>query len=564
MRTYYAYIRVSTTKQGELGSSLQEQRSAIEAYAQRHGLTIGEWVEEMETAAKVGRRLFNKMLVDLEQGRAAGLIIHKIDRSARNLKDWARLGDLIDQGIQIHFAHEAIDLASRGGRLSADIQAVVAADFIRNHRQEVRKGIYGRIKQGVYPLPAPRGYLDRGKGRPKEVDPVVGPLVQQAFDLYASGSHTLQTLRKEMEQRGLRSRNGRPLSLQAMSNLLRNPFYCGLIRVKRTGETFDGAHRALVPKATFDRVQAVLKGRVFARPQRHAHLFRRMIRCAECGYSLIGETRKGHVYYRCHSPTCRGTTLRETDVRRAVADALGQLRLPEPTRTAVLAEARNLAKDEARLRREWSAGLKRDLAKCEDRLIRLTDAFLDDLLDKETFEARKAALLGERRSLSDTLNGRQGPHETFSDRVLKYLGRAETAKTLYEAAFGDEKRDTVKSITSDLRARGKSLQITMFPVFQAILEGQKSLNGAPRQIVPRIMRALEAEQESSAPIKLADPTSPGPNVMRVEDHQPVQRRIRNARARYEGAARKAFDKALWEVVAKHEKEEPKRARRKLT
>lgn len=43
---------------------------------------------------------------------------------------------------------------------------------------------------------------------------------------------------------------------------------------------------------------------------------------------------------------------------------------------------------------------------------------------------------------------------------------------------------------------------------------------------------------------------------------PVQRRIRNARARYKGAARKAFDKAHWDVVAKHEKEEPKRARRK--
>lgn len=507
MRTYYAYIRVSTTKQGELGSSLQEQRSAIEAYAQRHGLTIGEWVEEMETAAKVGRRLFNKMLANLERGRAAGLIIHKIDRSARNLKDWARLGDLIDQGIQIHFAHEAIDLASRGGRLSADIQAVVAADFIRNHRQEVRKGIYGRIKQGIYPLPAPRGYLDCGKGRPKEVDPVVGPLVLQAFTLYASGTHTLQTLRKEMEQRGLRSRNGRPLSLEAMSHLLRNPFYCGLIRVKRTGETFDGAHQALVSNATFDRVQAILRGRVFARPQRHAHLFRRMIRCAECGYSLIGETRKGHVYYRCHSPTCRGTTLRETDVIRALADALGKLRLPEPTRTAVLAEARNLAKDEVRLRREWSAGLKRDLAKCEDRLIRLTDAFLDDLLDKETFEARKSALLRERRSLSDTLNG-HGPQETFSDRVVKYLGRAETAKTLYEAAFGDEKRDTVKSVTSDLRARGKSLQITMFPVFQAILKGQNSLNGAPDQVLPRIMRALEAQEESSAPAELTDSISP--------------------------------------------------------
>ncbi len=501
MRNYYAYIRVSTVKQGELGSSLQEQKSAIEAYAARHNLTIGEWFEEMETAAKVGRRMFNRMLADLERGKAAGLIIHKIDRSARNLKDWARLGDLIDQGIDIHFAHEAIDLASRGGRLSADIQAVVAADYIRNHRQEVRKGIYGRLKQGLYPLPAPRGYLDRGKGKPKEIDPIAGPLVRQAFDLYASGTYTLHTLRKEMHQRGLSGRNGKPLALEALSVMLRNPFYCGLIRINRTGQTFEGVHQPIVPKTTFDRVQAVMSGRVFARPQKHVHLFRRMIRCEACGYSLIGETRKGHVYYRCHSQSCRGTTLREPDIDRAVRECLAELRFADGEMELFSEEAKALRRDESRIRDEREAALNRDLGKCEDRLSRLTDAFIDGLLDKETFEVRKTALYGERRSLRDALEAPARP-DTFADRALEILGRGNMAESLYEMALTDEKREIVKSVTSDLRACRKSLQITMRPTFQAILDARNSANGAPRQVLPRILRALEAQEESSAPIKL--------------------------------------------------------------
>jgi site-specific DNA recombinase len=157
MKAYFAYIRVSTVKQGAHGSSLQEQRAAIEAFASRSALAISQWFEERETAAKQGRTAFNRMLADLERGRAAGVIIHKIDRSARNLKDWARLGELMDRGIEVHFVQDNLDLATRGGRLSADIQAVVAADFIRNLREEVRKGFYGRLKQGFYPLPAPRG-----------------------------------------------------------------------------------------------------------------------------------------------------------------------------------------------------------------------------------------------------------------------------------------------------------------------------------------------------------------------------------------------------------------------
>src|SRR5256885_15104476 len=135
------------------------------------------------------------MLKLLQASKADGVIIHKIDRGARNLKDWADLGELTDQGVEVHLANESLDLHSRGGRLSADIQAVVAADYIRNLREETRKGFYGRIKQGVYPLPAPLGYLDRGKGKVKELDPVRAPLIKRAFVLYSTAQYNLERLR---------------------------------------------------------------------------------------------------------------------------------------------------------------------------------------------------------------------------------------------------------------------------------------------------------------------------------------------------------------------------------
>jgi site-specific DNA recombinase len=104
----FAYIRVSTQKQGQTGVSLQEQRSAIERYAQKQGLTISRWFEERETAAKRGRPVFTSMLKELQRGAAKGVFIHKIDRSARNLKDWADLGEL-----EVHFATESFDLHTR-------------------------------------------------------------------------------------------------------------------------------------------------------------------------------------------------------------------------------------------------------------------------------------------------------------------------------------------------------------------------------------------------------------------------------------------------------------------
>ncbi|MGC9224935.1 MAG: recombinase family protein [Terracidiphilus sp.] len=258
-------MRVSTARQGERGVSLPEQKSAIERHASKNSLQITRWFEERETAAKKGRPIWNAMLKELRKGTAQGVVIHKIDRSARNLKDWADLGELIDQGIEVHFANESLDLHSRGGRLSADIQAVVAADYIRNLREEAKKGIYGRLKQGFYPLRAPIGYLDQGAGKAKTIDPTKGPLVKVAFDLYGTGQWSIPTLMEELYRRGLRNHTGGKVTRNGLHTILRNPFYTGVMRIMASGETYLGNHEALISKSLFDRVQDILHGRVGTR-----------------------------------------------------------------------------------------------------------------------------------------------------------------------------------------------------------------------------------------------------------------------------------------------------------
>lgn len=258
MKLCFGYIRVSTQKQGE-GVSLQEQKDAIEIFASRQNLHVIEWFEEKETAAKSGRPVFNKMLRELKRGKASGMIMHKIDRSARNLKDWAIVSELPDQGIQVYVATESLDFNSRGGRLTADMLAVIAADFIRNLREECRKGIRGRLKQGLYPFRAPIGYLDNGRGNPKTPCPQKAPLISELFDLYASGQHSLRTLQSEMNHRGFRNHGGRPLSLHGIETILNNPFYTGIIEIKRTGHGLETKKETLMRLLYNLLVQALLQ-----------------------------------------------------------------------------------------------------------------------------------------------------------------------------------------------------------------------------------------------------------------------------------------------------------------
>jgi DNA invertase Pin-like site-specific DNA recombinase len=326
-KQYFSYIRVSTTKQGERGVSLQEQQSAILRYAERQNIRIVRSFEEMETAAKRGRPIFNQMLSLLKHGKANGVVIHKIDRGARNLKDWADLGELIDAGVEVHFANESLDLNTRGGRLSADIQAVVAADFIRNLREETKKGFYGRLKQGFYPLNAPLGYLDRGGGQAKVLDVTAAIHIRDAFDLYATGNSSLPRLMEEMYRRGMRNRRGGKVSLTGMSTILNNPFYIGVIRIRKTGESFAGVHAPIVNRQVFEIVQRILEGKTVVRTHRHEFAYSRMIRCALCTQTSMAEVQKGHTYYRCHTRGCQTKTIREERIEEAIAESFAPLQL---------------------------------------------------------------------------------------------------------------------------------------------------------------------------------------------------------------------------------------------
>jgi DNA invertase Pin-like site-specific DNA recombinase len=460
MGTYYAYIRVSTQKQGEHGSSLQEQRAAIDAFARGHGLTISEWFEEQETAAKQGRTQFRKMLAALTRGNAQGVIIHKIDRSARNLGDWADLGALIDRGIVVHFANENLDLHSRGGRLSADIQAVVAADFIRNLREEVKKGLYGRLKQGFYPLKAPAGYIDNGSAQPKTICPRMGPLVRMAFELYTTGEYSLDTLNAELHRRGLRNKRGGAFSRNGLSVILNHPFYYGLMRIKRTGQTFIGNHEPLISKELFDRVQALLRQRAKVTTGiKRRYLLQRMIRCSNCGRGLYAEVQKGHIYYRCHSPSCVKTSLREDTVIAAVAKDIGRMYLSDDVRHSFAEMFRVHIGDLLNEQEEMEKPLVLALAQIETRKERLTDAYLERAIDREAFEARKTVLLNEGIDAQQQLDKLRDGESLYAEREQKFLETLKRLPLLAQLENPAEKREILKSAISNLSVSKKYVQV---------------------------------------------------------------------------------------------------------
>src|SRR5262249_20697978 len=144
--------------------------------------------------------------------------------------------------------------------------------------------------------------------------------------------------REEVTRLGLRNKNGKPLSINGLSVLLKNRFYVGVIPINKTGETFRGIHTPIVTAVLFERAQDVLQGRCAPKTKKHFFLFRRMLRCAHCGYTMSGELQKGRVYYSCHTPGCLTTGIREDQIERQIATRFRDVELTQEEASAVESE----------------------------------------------------------------------------------------------------------------------------------------------------------------------------------------------------------------------------------
>jgi site-specific DNA recombinase len=478
MRTYFAYIRVSTVRQGEKGSSLQEQRDAILRYAAKNNIKIIEWYEEQVTAAKRGRVVFRRMLTRLKKGHAFGLVMHKVDRGARNLADWAELASLMDHGIDVHFAHEGIDLSTRGSRLSADIQAVVAADYVRNLRDEVKKGLQGRLKQGIYPFGVMTGYVSQGGGRPKTIDPIQGPLVRETFEKYATGRYTLRTLSAEMNARGLRNSAGGKFHITAMAKLLRTTFYFGLIEVK--GQTYIGKHEPLITKELFDAVRKRADDRVYPRTKRvngTDYAFRRMLTCSRCQHSLYAEVQKRNTYYRCHSNGCQGTSVNERTLFDMVSLELSFIH-EGPTLTASLQDHLNMSDaDQAKLDEAEIERIELALGKQLSLERRLTDLFIEGALDQAEYDTRKKENHSTRLLLEQSLLRLQKDNQ--QDECARFFELLNGLKNIAQIENPTEKREMLETALSNSLVSGKSVDLQWVLPLQMMIDMGGSLGVRP-------------------------------------------------------------------------------------
>ena len=164
----FSYLRVSTKEQarsggGAEGYSIPAQRGACLTKAAQLGATIAsehEYIDAGESAKTADRDDLQRMLQDIKTVRPDFVIVHKIDRLARNRADDIAINLLLKKyGVTLISCTENID-DTPSGRLLYGLMAEIAQFYSGNLAQEVMKGLVRKAEEGGTPFRAPLGYVN--------------------------------------------------------------------------------------------------------------------------------------------------------------------------------------------------------------------------------------------------------------------------------------------------------------------------------------------------------------------------------------------------------------------
>src|ERR1700730_7691675 len=200
MKHAVIYARVSSKDQEREGYSIPAKLKLLREYARTHDFEIAQEFVDVDTAKITGRKQFGEMVRFFrENASCKTAIVEKTDRLYRNFRDCVTLEDL---EIEIHLPKEGQIIskdAKSQAKLMHGIQVVIARNYIENLREEVKKGMREKAEQGIYPSRPPFGYRNNVLERTIELDPEKAPVARRMFELYASGRHSLSTLRTALK-----------------------------------------------------------------------------------------------------------------------------------------------------------------------------------------------------------------------------------------------------------------------------------------------------------------------------------------------------------------------------
>ena len=141
------YIRVSSPK----GQKTDSQRAELERWLKRQRTKAYRWFEDRDSATNLQRDAFQKLQAAIFAGQVTTVVVWKLDRLARNLKEGVNvLADWCQRGVRVIAVTQQIDLSGPVGHLIASLLFGIAEIELQHAKERQAAGIALARKRGFY------------------------------------------------------------------------------------------------------------------------------------------------------------------------------------------------------------------------------------------------------------------------------------------------------------------------------------------------------------------------------------------------------------------------------
>jgi DNA invertase Pin-like site-specific DNA recombinase len=216
------YVRVSTERQAERGSSLEAQAEKIRAMALVQGVELTDIiVESGESAKSLQRTGMTRLLALVEAGHVKAVIVAKLDRLTRSVKDLCELLERFERkGVALVSVAESLNTGSAAGRLVLNIMAAVSQWEREAVGERTRDVLRHKRSQGLRVGNLAFGFRLAPDGVHTQDDLAEQAVIAEIRELRRRGA-TLRGIAKQLNERGRRTRRGTLWRLESVARVIR-------------------------------------------------------------------------------------------------------------------------------------------------------------------------------------------------------------------------------------------------------------------------------------------------------------------------------------------------------
>lgn len=299
------YVRVSTSHQIDRDSLPFQKQELINYSKYVLGINDYEIFEDAGYSAKnTDRPKYQEMISRIRKKEFSHLLVWKIDRISRNLRDFTDMYDELKScGITFISKNEQFDTSSAMGEAMLKIILVFAELERKLTAERVFSIMLSRAEKGLWNgTTVPLGYIWSKENKYPIIEKNEANIVRYIYNLYEKIASTSKVASK-LNAEFVKTKRGGKWTAKTINDILHNPFYIGTLRYNyKTGGTrrkknenewvvVEDNHPPIITKDQFNKVNEMLAANYrgngeFQRENTNIHIFSKILYCGKCGASF--------------------------------------------------------------------------------------------------------------------------------------------------------------------------------------------------------------------------------------------------------------------------------------